>query len=153
VKSKGRVDPHRELLHTLTARYVRVLPGGLEIDGYPQPKNPIDAVIIGHGGARTLYRARHPVCRSLDGVRALKDPDKTCIDCPERGSCTPQVRVDLLHEGLPFRMLLAYTSGKNFLLYAGASSHSGYLSAIKTRIRVVDRGSWGEVTFEEIGPS
>lgn len=144
------LDPLRELLHNMTARYIRVVPAGLQIDGLQHPRRTIDARILGHGGARTLYHARQPVCRSLDGVRPLKDAEKTCLDCHDRNHCTPQVRVDLFYDGLPFRLLLAFTSGKNFLLYASSHTRSAGVSGIHSRIHVIDRGSWGEVTFEEI---
>ena len=106
--------------------------------------------ILGYGGARTLYHAKNPVCRSLDGIRAVKDSDRTCSDCPDRKHCTPQVRVDLLYQGLPYRLLLAFTSGKNFLLHAGAPSNANSLSQYITRIRALNRGSWGEMTFEKV---
>lgn len=144
-------DPLRELLHNMTARYIRVVPGGLAIDGHSGLEKSIDVTILAFGGARTLYRARNPVCRSLDGIRALKDPDKTCAECLERNHCTPQVRVDLLYDGLPYRLLLAFTSGRNFLLYAGPPSHARSLSRATTRIHVIDRGSWGELTFQSLG--
>lgn len=145
-------DPLRELLHHMTARYIRVLPDGLDVEGQLPLKKSIEAAILAYGGARTLYHAKHPVCRSLDGVRAVKDTDKTCADCYDRKYCTPQVRVDLMFDGLPYRLLLAFTSGKNFLLYAGVSSRAKILARTLTLIRVTHRGSWGELTFEELGP-
>jgi hypothetical protein len=145
-------DPLRELLHHMTARYIRVLPDGLDIDGALPLRKSIDATILAYGGARTLYHAKQPVCRSLDGVRAVKDPHKSCSDCYDKKYCTPQVRVDLMFDGLPYRLLLAFSSGKNFLLYVGTPERSQVLSRIVTRIRVIHRGSWGELAFENLGP-
>lgn len=51
-----------------------------------------EATILNHGGARTLYRGRRPVGRSLDGVTATNGA--ACGDCLERKHCTPLVRLD-----------------------------------------------------------
>ena len=66
----------------------------------------------------------------------------------DRDHCTGQVRLDLLFENCPYRLLLAYTSAKNFLLYTGKLAELKLeIQSIDTKIVVVSRGSWGELRF------
>ena len=56
--------------------------------------------------------------------------------------------MDLLFENSPYRLLLAYTSAKNFLLYTGKLTELKLeIQAIDTKIVIVNRGSWGELRF------
>ncbi|MCA8955778.1 MAG: hypothetical protein KDC87_06880 [Planctomycetes bacterium] len=106
--------------------------------------------ILGYGGARTLYQQRKPVCRSLDGVVAVTDPTKRCELCPQIDSCTPQVRLDLVFEGRPHRLLLAFTSAKNFLAYVRRlDAQPLAVDAGRHELLVVPRRGWGEVQFRE----
>ena len=102
-----------------------------------------------YGGARTLYQHRKPRCRSLDGVRPVTgDTHRSCADCKLRLSCTPQVRLDLIVERRPFRLLLAYSSARAFLVYdAELRQRRVAIEDIITKIAVVNRGSWGELRF------
>jgi hypothetical protein len=44
--------------------------------------------------------------------------------------------------------LLAYTSAKNFLLYTGElTARKLEIQKVSTKIRVLNRGSWGELRF------
>jgi len=133
----------RDILLRTTARYLTVKPHGLV---FPEgdSKKAIRCRILAYGGARTLYRGRKPHCRSLDGSKSLKG--KRCSNCLDRKHCTPQVRLDILCSKAPYRLLLAYTSAKNFLLYARGRA-SADLEKQETRISVVDRGTWGELRF------
>ncbi len=141
----------QEILFQTTVRYLTVKSQGIEVsDGQP-PLPAIEVRILGHGGARTLYRGRRPLCRSLDGMTALRDPEKLCTACEDRSNCTPQVRVDLLFDVRPFRLLLSFTSARNFLEYMAAAKVRGRdLTALRTRISVTPRGSWGELRFHEV---
>lgn len=65
------------------------------------------------------------MCRSLNGIRPLENSEQACAPCGA-SECTPQVRVDLLFEGLPYRLLLAFTSAK----------------------KVIHRGNWGALVFD-----
>ena len=104
--------------------------------------------ILGYGSARTLYQNRKPHCRSLDGIQPISDPARACIDCRVRSQCTPQVRLDLFVDHQPFRLLLAYSSAKHFLLYEAELRQRGHpLEDIIHRIDVINRGSWGELRF------
>ena len=147
--SRPDVDPLRELLYRVLVRYLTVRPRGLELQPGDRLRPVIDARILGYGGARTFYNNRKPVCRSLDGVRPITgDTNRACVDCEARSRCTSQVRLDLIVERRPFRMLLAYSSAQAFLVYeAELRRRNVAIEDIVTKIVVVDRGSWGELRF------
>jgi len=77
----------RELVSRAFARYLRVLPSGFQLSSDDIVPS-ISANIIASRPARTLYKNRKPVCRSLDGVHALST-DKNCAACLSRKTCTP----------------------------------------------------------------
>lgn len=146
------VDPLREILHRALVRYLTVRPGGLLLAPGQKLRRAVDARILGHGAARTLYRNRKPHCRSLDGVAPISGDGRQCVDCRVRSNCTPQVRLDLVVEGQALRLLLAHTSARNFLVYdARLRQRRLRPEDIVHRIDVVDRGSWGELRFSSRG--
>jgi hypothetical protein len=139
---------YRQILTRTAARYLTVRPHGLQIAPGHAPRPQLRVQILDHGAARTLYRERKPVCRSLDAIVALCDPERRCNLCADRDQCTPQVRIDLVFDCLPYRLLLAYTSAKNFLLYHTETLKRGHrLPDLITEIRVLNRGNWGELRF------
>ncbi len=81
-------------------------------------------------------------------MRPLNDSSRTCAQCRLRAQCTPQVRLDLFVDAEPFRLLLAHTSARNFLVYE-ATLRQKYLAMEQClhRITVTNRGSWGELRF------
>ncbi|HKK53128.1 MAG TPA: hypothetical protein VKA74_16140 [Myxococcota bacterium] len=143
------VQPLRELLHRALVRYLTVRPRGFELVPGDPFRPSVEVVILGHGGARTLYEKRRPKCRSLDGLRPVTgDRDRSCADCPDRPGCVPQVRIDLIVDRRPFRLLLAHTSARAFLVYEAELRQRGQrLEDVTTKITVVNRGSWGELRF------
>jgi hypothetical protein len=142
------VEPLREILHRALVRYLTVTSAGLVLEKGELPRPAVEARILGFGGARTLYRKRKPACRSLDGVAAVTDSAKLCAECPDRKKCTPQVRLDLIVEQRAFRLLLAFTSARNFLEYDARLRRDGVvLEDVLHAISVVDRGAWGELRF------
>lgn len=147
--SRPDVDPLREILHRAIVRYLTVRPCGFELKPGERLQPVVLARILGHGGARTFYQNRKPKCRSLDGVRPVSDDtDRSCADCRTRARCTPQVRLDLIVERQPFRLLLAYSSARAFLVYeAKLRQRHVAIEDIVTTISVVNRGSWGELRF------
>ncbi len=147
--SRQDVDPLREILHRALAKYLTVRPRGFELGRGEWLRPAIEARILGHGGARTLYQHRKPKCRSLDGVRPVTDDTgRSCADCRTRAHCTPQVRLDLIVERQPFRLLLAYSSARAFLVYdAELRQRHVAIEDIVSKISVVNRGSWGELRF------
>ncbi len=142
------VQPLREILHAASKRYLSVRPRGFELQPGEPPRPSLEARILSSGAARTLYRKRKPRCRSLDGIAPLDDSSRTCATCRVRTQCTPQLRLDLFVDAQPFRLLLAWTSAKNFLLYeARLRQRSISFEDRLHRITVINRGSWGEVRF------
>lgn len=135
-----------EIMIAAFARYVSVHPEGLEMrSGEVVPS--VAARLLGSHPARTLYENRRPICRSLDGVRPLKG-EQTCERCTFLGKCTGQVCVDLLIEGIPERLLLAYTSLRNFLLFVEERRRQGLqVEGAEIQLVVRNRGGWGEVCW------
>lgn len=143
-----QVEILRDILHRMMARYITVRPLGIDLGNNTKLIPVLNCRILDYGAARTLYRNRRPVCRSLDAVKAIKDANKLCQQCPDRDLCTGQVRLDLLFENCPYRLLLAYTSAKNFLLYTSKLADKKIeIQTTDTKIVVVNRGSWGELRF------
>lgn len=146
--SRPDVDPLREILHRILVHYLTVRPRGFELAKGQELRRVVDARILNHGAARTLYRNRKPQCRSLDGVKPISGDERQCADCKLRSQCTPQVRLDLIIDRQAFRLLLAYTSARRFLVYQAELQQRGIaLEDVIHRIEVVDRGSWGELRF------
>jgi len=142
------IQPLREILQRAQRRYLTVRPRGFELKTGTPLQPVIDARILDFGGARTLYQNRKPLCRSLDGIRPITENTHTCAECRVRDRCTPQLRLDLFADTQPFRLLLAHTSAKNFLLYETQLHQRGLpLNEHLHRIIVINRGSWGELRF------
>jgi len=139
---------YRDILARTAARYLTVLPHGIQLaKGKPALKT-LCVQILDHGAARTLYQHRQPVCRSLDGLRPILNPQLHCAQCDQRSICTPQVKVHLVYDNAPYRLLLAFTSAKNFLLYCSQlKEHDHALDQVVTQIHVLNRGTWGELRF------
>ena len=149
------LPPLRALLYRAPTRYLSVRPRGFELHPGDRLRPVIHARIIGYGSARTLYPQRQAHCRSLDGLRPLSAPQRHCAACQHRAQCTPQVRLDLFVDAQPFRLLLAHTGAKHFLLYEAQLRQRGIaLYQVLHRIAVRNRGTWGELRFTlpESGP-
>ena len=147
--SRDDIEPLREILHRALVRYLTVRPGGFELERGERLRPAIEARILGFGGARTFYQNRKPVCRSLDGLRPVTDDtNRTCRECEARQRCTEQVRVDLIVERRAFRLLLAYSSARAFLVYdAELKQRRVSIEDVSTKITVTNRGAWGELRF------
>lgn len=143
------VGPLREILHRMLVRYLTVRPGGFELESGAPLRPVVEARILGHGGARTLYERRKPMCRSLDGLRPVTgDTRRACAECAQRSRCTPQVRIDLIVDRRPYRLLLAYSSARAFLEFeAMLRQRPVAIEDVVSRIHVTNRGSWGELRF------
>lgn len=141
----------KEILTRVLPTYVRVLPAGIELPS-GEVVARLEAKILAWGFARTLYERRQPTCRSLDGIRPLKR-NRVCASCAQRSACTPQIRLDLLHASGVYRLLLAYTSMRNFLLFLNhIPTTVGNGEGMEIVLDVVDRGKWGEVRFRPPPP-
>lgn len=138
----------RDVLARARARYVTVLPQGLRLGTDEEVHATLDVNLISFGDARTLYRCRRPICRSIDGQRSIQDPRRWCEPCDERRDCTPQIRIDLVADGEAYRLMLALTSARRFLEYVARVSRAGSgIDAGVTRLSVLNRGHWGELCF------
>ena len=138
----------RDILARMMARYMTIRPLGIDLGNRRKLIPALNCRVLNYGAARTLYQQKRPICRSLDAVKSLADSKKQCRQCLDRKHCTGQVRLDLLFENDPYRLLLAYTSAKNFLLYTGKLAEQKLeIQTIDTKIIVVNRGSWGELRF------
>ena len=153
MKGENTMNPQqteilRDIIHRMMARYMTIRPLGIDLGNSRKLIPALNCRILNYGAARTLYQQRRPICRSLDAVKALADSKKHCQQCPDKKHCTGQVRLDLLFENRPYRLLLAYTSAKNFLLYTGKLAEEKLeIQTIDTKMIVVNRGSWGELRF------
>ena len=144
------MNPARSTLNDLFAssfaRYLSIQPTGLRFPhGVLQSSLP--ATLLTCRPARTLYKKRKPVCRSLDGIRSIRE-DASCTSCANRKDCTAQIYLELLVDGVPYRLLLAYTSARNFMQFASRLRQRGQeVENAEVIISVRDRGRWGEVRF------
>ncbi len=149
--ARSDVHPLREILERMLVKYLTVRPKGLELAKDRRLETTIQARILGYGGARTFYRKRQPDCRSLDGIQSTTPAGNLCSECPRHSRCTPQIRVDLFVEQLPYRLLLSFTNARNFLEYSAKLKHREILiEEVMHRIEVVDSGTWGELRFSTI---
>jgi hypothetical protein len=143
------LQPLRAILQQARRRYLTVRPHGFELNPAERLRPVLEARILSFGSARTLYQDRKPLCRSLDGIRPTASKgQRRCAECALRTRCTSQVRLDLLVDTQPYRLLLAYTSAKNFLLYEAQLRERGpELYDVLHHMTVINRGSWGELRF------
>jgi hypothetical protein len=143
------LQPLRAILQQARRRYLTVRPHGFELNPGERLRPVLEVRILSFGSARTLYQDRKPLCRSLDAIQPTAPKDqRRCADCALRPRCTSQVRLDLLADTQPFRLLLAHTSAKNFLLYETQLRERGIeLYEGMHRMTVINRGSWGELRF------
>ena len=143
------LQPLREILQQAQRRYLTVRPHGFELNPGERLRPVLEARILSFGSARTLYQDRKPLCRSLDAIRPTTAKEhRTCAECALRTRCTSQVRLDLLVDTQPWRLLLAHTSAKNFLLYETQLRERGIaLYEGLHRMSIINRGSWGELRF------
>jgi hypothetical protein len=141
------LQPLRALLQQARRRCLTVRPRGFELHPGERLRPVLEARILGFGSARTLYQDRKPLCRSLDAIEpTAPKARRRCAECALPPRCTSQVRLDLLVDTQPWRLLLAHTSAKNFLLYeTQVRERGGALYDGLHRMRVINRGSWGEL--------
>jgi len=143
-----KLDPLAEIRRRARMRYLTVKPEGFVLEPGGPIVRTVQAEILGHGGARTFYRARKPECRSLNGINAIRDEEMLCCECYLAKHCVPQVRIDLLIDRAPFLLLLSHTSARRFLEYLDHLKARGLEpDDFPTDMHVINRGKWGEVAF------
>jgi hypothetical protein len=135
-----------DLFASSFTRYLNVQPTGLRFP-HGRLRCSVAATLLTCSPARTLYKNRKPICRSLDGVRSIKQ-EASCTSCPDRKDCTAQIHLELLIDAVPYRLLLAYTSARNFMQFASRLRQRGQdVEKAQVIISVRDRGRWGELRF------
>ena len=128
------------------ARYLAVRPAGIQFPHGPLCPS-LSAAILACRPARTLYQNKKPVCRSLDGIQSIQE-GRACASCLLRKTCTPQIYLELLADGVPYRLILAYSSARNFMLFASRLREKQQpVENAQVIISVRDRGRWGELLF------
>lgn len=128
------------------ARYLAVRPSGMQMPHGPIVQT-LRARLLACRPARTLYENHQPRCRSLDGIQSITEA-RTCAACLLRKTCTPQIYLELLYDHVPYRLLLAYTSARNFMLFASRLRQQGHpVENADLILSVRDRGRWGELRF------
>lgn len=147
MQSIESLAPLREIISSACSRYATITPQGILLPSASSPYNPLDVTVVTYKPARTRYVNKQPVCRSLNGLQSLQDNHR-CISCDYRRTCTPQIALEILYRSVPFRLMLAYTSAKNFI--ASLRTMRAPAQAIQganLTIAVLDRGRWGEACF------
>ena len=135
-----------DLFASSFARYLSVQPTGLRFP-HGRLRSSVAATLLTCSPARTLYKDRKPICRSLDGVRSIEQ-EASCTSCADRKDCTAQIYLELLIDAVPYRLLLAYTSARNFMQFASRlSQQDQQVENAPVILSVRDRGRWGEVRF------
>jgi hypothetical protein len=135
-----------DLFASSFARYLSIQPTGLRFP-HGLLRSSVSATLLTCRPARTLYKNRKPICRSLDGIHSINE-EASCTSCTRRKDCTAQIYLQLLVDGLPYRLLLAYTSARNFMQFASRLRHRGQeVENAEAIISVRDRGRWGELRF------
>ena len=135
-----------DLFTSSFARYLSIQPVGIR---FPHGiiLSTLNATLRLCRPARTFYRNRKPICRSLDGIQSIKE-HASCTSCSDRKDCTSQIYLELLIDDVPYRLLLAYTSARNFMQFASRLSQQGQpVENTQIIISVRDRGRWGELRF------
>ena len=128
------------------ARYLAVRPGGLQMPHGPLVSSLRIQLLLCRP-ARTLYENHQPRCRSLDGIQSITE-GRACAACLLRRTCTPQIYIELLHDRVPYRLLLAYSSARNFMLFVSRLRQNGQpVENAEVLLSVRDRGRWGELRF------
>jgi hypothetical protein len=128
------------------ARYLAVRPGGLQMPHGPLVSS-LRVQLLFCRPARTLYENHQPRCRSLDGIQSITE-GRACAACLLRKTCTPQIYIELLHDRVPYRLLLAYSSARNFMLFVSRLRQNGQpVENAEVLLSVRDRGRWGELRF------
>jgi hypothetical protein len=149
MQSYENLAPLREIIASVCSRYALLTPKGIVLPSSTTPYNPLPATVVTYKPARTRYVNKKPVCRSLNGIQSLND-SAPCVSCDYRRTCTPQIALEIQYRIIPYRIMLAYTSAKNFFVFLRTlySSHNHIENAL-VEISVIDRGNWGEAIFTQ----
>jgi hypothetical protein len=151
MQSIGSFAPLREIICATCSRYAQLTPAGIVLPAASAPYNPLTVTLVSYTPARTRYVNRKPLCRSLNGIYSVKD-NIHCAGCDYHRTCTPQISLQCLYRAVPLRLLLAFTSAKNFISFVRTSHVPAgtTIEGVNVEISVLDRGKWGEAQFNLI---
>lgn len=121
--------------------YVKVTPCGFDIDDDIVPDlrgRVVKAIVI-----RKRFEDGALVCDSRDGVTGRNGI--VCADC-RHARCRPMMRIHFLCGGINLVIDLAPTAAQNLVALERRGDVN--LETAELDIAVIDRGHWGEVSFE-----
>jgi hypothetical protein len=125
---------------------VRTHPEGFLVgdDLRPTLEGTIDRITL----RRKRFEGTRLVCHSEDGVRAV---DETACDMCQHTRCRPHLRIGLVNKGTRYIVDLTPSSAHNlFALEDDILTSGGTLMTTRLYLETIDRGDWGEVTFERL---
>ncbi len=135
----------KQIIERSFSRYIKVLPNGFQLPHEPTIYNILNVSLSHYHPARTFYQNKKPFCRSLDGIKSLKN-NKKCVSCVLQNRCTPQICIELLYQDIPLKLLIAYTSMRKFLKFISKTNIQRLKNDVFI-ISVINRGKWGELHF------
>ena len=136
----------REAFRKLIYLPVRVVSDGFRIaQGHYEE---LRGRIVKTSLARRLFEQGALACSSFDGIRA---EDGTLCDECQHPCCQPRLRMLLAYEQLIYVLDLPATSAQNYFAFEDqVASEAARVIDCTVRVAVLDRGHWGEVTFEKV---
>lgn len=129
-----------------TVRGACLRPRGLQLYGEREPRDLVEAVVVGLGSGRTLWENRRPVCRSLDGLRSLSG--RFCRECPRYlAGCQEQLFLILEVPGVACtqKVSCSYTNARKLAEFV--EEQRGDVVGMRVLLRTRDRGHWGELVI------
>jgi hypothetical protein len=125
--------------------YVKVTPRGFDIDIDDEVVEELRGRVVKATVIRKLFEDSVLTCDSKDGVTGREGI--VCAQCRHL-RCRPMMRIHFLCAGINLVIDLAPTSAQN--LVALEQRGDVDLETAELNIAVIDRGHWGEVTFQVI---
>ncbi len=130
--------------------YTRLRPEGFLLNGIGAPVAQIQGRIERVSLLRKRFVDSMLVCASPDGIQSRSG--LLCDECLHP-QCRPQLRLNVRSGGSIYVIHLSNTSAENFFrLEDEARDRGEELVDWIVRVKVEDRGRWGEVTFDRISP-
>ena len=130
--------------------YTRLRPEGFVLNGTGEPVAQIQGRVERVNLLRKRFVDSVLVCTSPDGIQSRSG--LLCDECLHP-QCRPQLRVNLRSGSSIYVIHLSNTSAENFFRLEDEAKNRGEdLVDWIVRLKVQDRGRWGEVTFERIYP-
>ena len=129
-----------------TTLLVKVTPKGFVLSALDEePVAELTGRIVKIRVIRKRFEDGVLVCDAPDGTHARNGT--TCGQC-QHPRCRPLLRCHLADRGIVYVIDLAYTSAENLFAIEDQAADAGdQLEAWHLRLRIVDRGYWGEVQF------